>query len=77
MDLSTTSLVGAAVGAVIGFIIYKVVFGWIETTVRKIDRPAAEREASERGLTAMRPIMMVGETAIGAFIGYWVATYLL
>ena len=77
MDLSTTSLVGIVVGAVVGFIFYKVVFGWIQTSVCKIDRPETERQASERGLAAMRPIMMVGETAIGAFIGYWVATYLL
>ena len=71
MGLSQAELIGIVIGAVIGFIVYMVLFRWMVTSLRKTVRPGSEQQALER-LSRMRLVLMVGETAFGAFIGYQV-----
>jgi ABC-type antimicrobial peptide transport system permease subunit len=74
MNLSFWGQIGALVGAVLGYINFRVIIAIIEPRLRALDRSptAEERNAFERKMVLFRRILFVLEIAIMAGVGYFV-----
>lgn len=67
------AVIGAAMGATVGWINFKVVTGLVTAKLRELDRSAdaAERAEFERKLVLLRRIMFVATVPVIAGVGYW------
>jgi hypothetical protein len=76
MNLSFWGQIGALVGAVLGYVNFRVIIAIIEPRLRALDRSPTteERNAFERKMALFRRILFVLEIAIMAGVGYFVGT---
>lgn len=77
MDLSTTALAGAAIGAAFGVASALFVVSAVTERLRALDRSesAAERAVLERKLLLLRWIVVAIEGTVFAIVGYWIGTW--
>ncbi len=71
--LTPAGLIGAAVGATVGWVNYKIVTGFVTQKLREFDRSAtaAEKAEFERKIVLMQRIVLVGTVPVIAAVGYW------
>ncbi len=74
MEINPAGIVGALIGAVVGWLDYRIVVGVVEGKLRKLDRSetVAERDEFESKIRILRLVVLV--MTVGAFpiIGFWV-----
>ncbi len=77
--LSPAGLIGAALGAVIGWVDYRIVAGMVEHRLRKLDKSAnaAELADFERRIALLRKALFI--MTVGAFpvVGYFLGVTLV
>jgi len=66
-------LIGALIGAGVGWIDYRIVSGLVTRKLRETDRSAteAERQDYERRIVLAQRILMVAIVPVFAGLGYW------
>jgi hypothetical protein len=72
--VSSAGLVGAVLGAIIGWIDYKVVGGFVERKLRETDRSqnAAEKADYERRIGIFRKLLFLSTLGMFPIVGYFV-----
>ena len=73
MELSLAGLIGAVVGAVIAWINYAMIVGFVTNRLRALDKSKtiAERVDFERKLGLMRQFILALDIVVFAGVGYW------
>jgi hypothetical protein len=76
MGLSLWGQIGALIGAVLGYVNFRVIMAVLEPRLRRLDnsRTAEERGAFERKMVLLRRIFLVLEIGILGAIGYFVGS---
>ena len=78
MEVPPAGIVGALIGAGIGYLDYRIVVGVVEGKLRKLDRSetVAERDVFEGKIRILRLVVLA--MTVGAFpiIGFWVGASL-
>jgi hypothetical protein len=72
VEVSIPGVIGAAIGAVLGYVDWRVVGGVVEGRLRKLDRSSGPAEAAvfERKLRILRAVLFVGTVLTFRVIGY-------
>jgi hypothetical protein len=76
MTLSLWGQIGALIGALLGYINFRVIIGILEPRLRKLDgsKTAEERAAFERKLVLLRRIFFTFEIVVLGAVGYFVGS---
>jgi hypothetical protein len=76
MTLSLWSLAGALIGAVLGYVNFRVIIGLLEPRLRALDKSQtdAERESFEQRIVWLKRIFLPLEIVIVGAVGYLVGT---
>jgi uncharacterized membrane protein YeaQ/YmgE (transglycosylase-associated protein family) len=78
MELSLWGLIGALVGAMLGYLNFRAIIGLLEPRLRAHDKSdtAEERGAFERKIALLRRTFFTLEVVILGIVGYFVGTWL-
>jgi hypothetical protein len=76
MGLSLWGQIGVLIGAVLGYVNFRVIMAVLEPRLRKLDnsRTAEERGVFERKIVLLRRIFLVLEIGILGAVGYFVGS---
>ena len=79
MGLSQWGSMGALLGAVLGYLNFRMIIGVLEPRLRASDKSANENEraAFERKIGLLRRILFVIEIAVLAVLGYLIGAWVL
>jgi hypothetical protein len=77
MGLSQWGLMGALVGAALGYLNFRVIIGVLEPRLRALDKSSSEDErgAFERRIGLLRRILFALEIGILGIVGYLVGSW--